>query len=128
MHLGHQDDWCPVLGSRNGKSFPGGLFVKNVFQEGQNEKTALSTQGSATSVFPHLDAGRPPRRALDAVVGQRSYPIGVHHLQHLLKLCFIVPLLGFIAPLLSVGPRSPASHRNPPTKIRSPHTPWFHKT
>jgi hypothetical protein len=41
MHLGHQDGWHPMLGSRYGKSFPLGLFVKNVFQKGQNEKNYM---------------------------------------------------------------------------------------
>ena len=31
---GNQGGWRPVLGSRYEKCFPGGLFVKNVFQKG----------------------------------------------------------------------------------------------
>jgi hypothetical protein len=42
MHLGRQAGWHHVLESRYVNSFHGALFVKNMFQKGQNDKITLS--------------------------------------------------------------------------------------
>jgi hypothetical protein len=50
MHLGHQDEYRPVLWSIYRKSFPDDLFMKKVFHKGQTEKITHTWLPEARSI------------------------------------------------------------------------------